>query len=105
MIAICRVSSSGHAPLFVPSGSSLKDVGPRSSGEDGMTFVAKRSRCRNLLARSRQQPIAPVEPPASLALLGRRHERIWTGWVDRPDHEGCLLIGWRIEKTLEVAAV
>jgi len=48
---------------------------------------------------------APVEPPASLTLLGRGHECVWTGWMDRPDHEGGLRIGRRVDETLEVAAI
>ena len=81
--------------------SSVKDVSPRGRRKDRMAFVPQRRGRRNLLARARLQPIAPVEPPASLPLLGRGHERIRTGWIDRPDHEGGLRIGRRIEKALQ----
>src|SRR3984885_11578701 len=70
-----------------------------------MAFPPERRGGGTLVPRSRQQPIAPVEPPASLSLLGCGHERVRTGRVDRPDHEGGFLIGRRIEEALEVSAV
>src|ERR1700685_1298451 len=105
-ITICRTSiSRGVATWFPAAGSSVKDVSPRSRGKDGMAFAPWRGRRRHLFARPRLKPVAPVEPPASLPLLGRGHECVRTGWIDRPDHEGRLRIGRRVDKALEMAAV
>src|SRR5258707_2965879 len=104
-ITICRASISGVATWFPPAGSSVKDVSPRSRSKDGMTFVTWRRGCRHLFARSCLQPIAPVEPPASLSLLGRGQECVRAGWIDGSDHEGGLRFGRRVDEALEMAAV
>src|SRR5258708_16802120 len=104
-IVICRASISGVAPRSPPVGSLVKDVSPRSCSKDGMAFATQRRGRRNLFARSCLQPIAPVEPPASLALLGRGQECVRAGWIDGSDHEGGLRFGRRVDDALELAAV
>src|SRR5258708_37428426 len=104
-IVICRASISGVAPGSPSAGPLVKDVSPRSCSKDGMAFAPQRRGRRNLFARSCLQPIAPVEPPASLALLGRGQECVRAGWIDGSDHEGGLRFGRRVDEALEMAAV
>src|SRR6266436_10204283 len=51
------------------------------------------------------KPVAPVEPPASLPLLGRGQECVRAGWIDGSDHEGGFRIGRRVDEALEMAAI
>src|SRR5882757_5222597 len=48
---------------------SLKDVGSRSRTKGRIARAAERRRRRHLIAGARVHPVAPIEPPASLALL------------------------------------
>src|SRR5258708_20469445 len=104
-IVICRASISGAAPRSPPARLLVKDISPRSSSKHWMAFASQRRDRRNFFARSCVQPIAPVEPPASLALLSRGQECVRAGWIDGSDHEGGLRIGRRVDEALEMAAV
>src|SRR6202012_148753 len=88
LTAICLVSIMPRCA--VPAGSvmsSLKDVGSRRGTKIWITRAAQRGRPRNLFARARLQPVAPVEPPTAFALLRRGQECVRLVRRDRPDHE------------------
>src|SRR6266481_3293386 len=91
-----------RSPLVVLS---IKDVSPRGFRKDGMTFAAERCRCGDLFTGARMQPVAPIEPPASLPLLGGGEESIGPRRIDRSDHEGRFRVGRWIEQALQMAAV
>src|SRR5215468_1989925 len=85
--------------------SSVKDVGPRRLRHHRMPRAAKRNGRVDLLTRARMQPVPPIEPPASLPLLGGSEERIGPCGIGPPDHKGRLRICRWIEQALQVAAV
>src|SRR5882757_5315850 len=91
-----------RSPLVVLS---IKDVSPRGFRKDGMTFAAERCRCCDLFTGARVEPIAPIEPPASLPFLGRGKERFRPSRIDRSDHERRFRVGRRVEQALKMAAV
>src|SRR5271157_6318381 len=95
----------GWTTIAIRRRSRVEDISAGRGLLGGELRDAQLRRRRRLFARPRSEPLAPVVPPAPVALLGTGRERLGLGDTGGPGGVGGLRIARRIEKALQVAGV
>src|SRR5262249_6864324 len=84
---------------------SIKHISSGGRYCSGVAIAAEFGGRGDFCSGSLVEPIAPMQPPASVPLFRTGEERVPIRCSGEAGDERCLWIGWRVQEALQVAAV